>query len=186
VSEAKSTPDAAARTGFGGLPGWLRIGIIAAATAVLVLIVSVIIRLVLQTPVVPLGQIAADDLVAGSCLLEPGDEDTYTVVPCSQPHQQQVIASVDLAFPGVTYTADSSLATYAGYTCDRLLEYRLYLPTDLVKLDYNMAAISPPTLDQYNAGDTSTLCAILDDPDLPEKGGVSADLTRDVYRPIPK
>jgi len=185
VSEVESTPDVA-RTGFGGLPTWLRIGIVAAATAVAVLIISVIIRIVLQTPVVPLGSIAADNLLPGSCLVEPGSLDVYTVVPCSQPHQQQVVASIDLAFPGVNYSADSSLATYAGYTCDRLLEYRLYLPTDLVKTDYNMAAISPPTLQQYTTGDTTTLCAILDDPDLPTTSGSSEDLTRDLYRPIPK
>jgi hypothetical protein len=186
VSEVESTPEAASRTGFGGLPTWLRIGIVAAATAVVVLIISVIIRIVLQIPVVPLGEIAADDLQPGSCMLEPGAHDVYTVVPCTQPHQQQIVASVDLAFPGVPYSADSSLATYAGYTCDRLLEYRLYLPTDLVKTEYMMAAITPPTLEQYNAGDTTTLCAILDEPDLPTTGGTSNDLTRDLYRPIPQ
>ena len=186
MSEVESTPDTAPRTGFGALPSWLRIGIVAAATAVAVLIISVIIRIVLQTPVVPLGQIAVDDLLPGSCMVEPGAADVYTVVPCSQAHQQQIVASVDLAFPGVSYSADSSLATYAGFTCDRLLEYRLYLPADLVKTDYNMAAISPPTLEQYEAGDTATLCAILDDPDLPDKGGSSDDLTRDLYRPIPQ
>ncbi|MEO8263642.1 MAG: septum formation family protein [Pseudolysinimonas sp.] len=186
MSEVESTPDSIARTGFGALPSWLRIGIVAAATAVAVLIISVVIRIVLQTPVVPLGDIAADDLLPGSCMVQPGAEDVYTVVPCTQPHQQQIVASVDLAFPGVPYSADSSLATYAGYTCDRLLEYRLYLPTDLVKIEYIMSAISPPTLEQYNAGDTATLCAILDDPDLPEQGGTSDDLTRDLYRPIPQ
>ncbi|CAN5496699.1 hypothetical protein BH09ACT4_BH09ACT4_08100 [soil metagenome] len=152
----------------------------------LVLVLAVLIRVVLQTPVVPLGTTAADDLRAGSCLLEPGDLDTYTVVGCTTPHQQQIIASVDLAFPGVDYTADESLAIYAKYTCARLLEYRLYLPQDLVKSDFVTAAISAPTLQQYQAGDTATLCAVLDDPDLPETGGSSLDLTRDLYRPIPQ
>jgi hypothetical protein len=183
VSEVDTTP---AATGFAGLPRWLRIGLIAAATAVLVIIVAVIVRIVLQTPMIPPGPTAADRLVPGACLLEPGDSDQYTVVTCSTPHQQQVIAKVDLAFPGVTYSADDSLAVYAEQTCLRLVEYRLYLPADIVKTDYTAAAISVPTVEQYDAGDTETLCAVLDHPDRPTLGGTSDDLTRDLYRPIPQ
>jgi hypothetical protein len=188
VSEADTTPAAqpAAATGFAGLPRWLRIGLIAAATAVVVLIIAVVVRMALQTPFIPTGTTPADRLVPGACLLEPGNADEYTVVPCSTPHQQQVIASVDLAFPGVPYSADESLAVYAEQTCLRLVEYRLYLPEDIVKSDYTAAAISAPTLEQYDAGDTETLCAVLDHPDRPDEGGVSEDLTRDLYRPIPE
>jgi hypothetical protein len=168
------------------LPRWLRIGIVAGATAVVALIIAVVIRIVLQTPVVPLGPQSADSLLPGSCLAEPGAEQTYTVVTCSTPHQQQIVASVDLTFPGVAYTSDESLAVYAGLTCDRLLEYRLYLPADIVKSEYLMSAVSPPTLEQYESGDASTLCAIADNPDSPEVGGSSDDLTRDLYRPIPQ
>lgn len=185
-SEATSETDPEIRAGFGGLPRWLRIGIVAAAAAVAALIIAVVIRIILQTPVVPLGPQSADVLQPGSCLLEPGTEETYTVVNCTTPHQQQVVASVDLTFPGVTYSADDALATFAGLTCDRLLEYRLYLPQDIVKNDYVMSAVSPPTLEQYEAGDASTLCAIADNPDAPDEGGTSDDLTRDLYRPIPQ
>jgi hypothetical protein len=183
VSEVDTTPTA---TGFAGLPRWLRIGLIAAATAVLVIIVAVIIRIVLQTPIIPTGPTPADRLVPGACLLEPGDADQYTVVPCTTPHQQQVIASVDIAFPGVSYSADESLAVYAEQTCLRLVEYRLFLPADIVKTDYTAAAIAAPTVEQYDAGDTETLCAVLDHPDRPTVGGSSEDLTRDLYRPIPQ
>lgn len=183
MSEADTTP---AATGFAGLPRWLRIGLVAAATAVVVLIIAVVIRIVLQTPIIPTGPTSADRLVPGACLLEPGDNDEYTVVSCSTPHQQQIIASVDLEFPGVPYSADESLAVYAEQTCLRLVEYKLYLPQDIVKSDYTAAAISAPTLDQYNSGDTETFCAVLDDPDRPDKGGTSEDLTRDLYRPIPE
>lgn len=188
MSDSAETPeiDPAARTGFGGLPRWLRIGIVAGAAAVVALIIAVVIRIVLQTPVVPLGPQSADVLLPGSCLVEPGAEDTYTVVNCATPHQQQIVASVDLTFPGVAYTSDESLAVYAGFTCDRLLEYRLYLPDDIVKSDYVMSAVSPPTLEQYDAGDATTLCAIADNPDAPDLGGTSDDLTRDLYRPIPQ
>jgi hypothetical protein len=31
-----------------------------------------------------------------------------------------------------------------------------------------------------------TLCAIGDNPELPEGGGVADDLTRDLYKPIPQ
>ncbi|MBX3194561.1 MAG: hypothetical protein R2717_06745 [Schumannella sp.] len=182
----ESPVDAAPARGFNQLPAWLRIGVIAAATAVVALIIAVIIRIVLQTPIIPTGPTAAEDLVPGACLLEGGVAETYTVVTCSTPHQQQVVAEVDLTFPDVTYTADQSLAIYAGYTCDRLLEYRLFLPRELVKPDYVMTALSPPTLEQYNAGDASTLCSISDDPDRPEAGGGAQDLTGDLYRPIPQ
>jgi len=188
VSQVETSPAAATATptGFAGLPRWLRFGLIAAATAVVVLILAVVIRVALQTPVIPTGPTAVDHLITGSCLLEPGDADRYTVVPCGSPHQQQVIASVDLEFPGVTYDADESLAVYAEQTCLRLVEYRLYMPSDIVKTDYSAAAISAPTLEQYTAGDTETLCAVFDHPDRPEDGGVSEDLTRDLYRPIPQ
>ena len=182
---ASPEPETAGPSGFGGLPRWLRIGIVAAATAVVALIIAVVIRIILQTPVIPLGETAVEDLQPGACLLEPGLASTYTVVSCATPHQQQVVAEVDLTFPGVPYTADESLATYAGLTCDRLLEYRLYLPDDIEKPEYAMPAIDPPTLADWEAGDASTLCAISDNPDRPEEGGVAEDLTRDLYRPIP-
>ncbi len=172
--------------GFAALPRWMRIGIIAAAAAVIALGISVLVRVAVSTPAVPQGVIAAGDLAPGSCLLEPGSLDEYTVVECGRPHQQQVIAVVDLAFPDVLYNADESLAIYADSTCARLLEYRLYLPDDLEKQEFIAAAIAPPTLEQYEAGETETRCAVLDDPDRPETGGVSADLTEDLYRPIPQ
>jgi hypothetical protein len=179
-------PDAAApASGFSGLPRWLRIALIAAATAVGVLIIAVVIRVVLQTPFIPLGPTPVERVVPGACLLEPGEADQYTVVACSTPHQQQVIAEVDLDFPGVQYTADSALAEYARQTCDRLLEYKLYLPQDLKRTEYAMAAVRIPTLAEYQAGDTRTLCAVLDNPDAPEDGGSSADIVGDLYRPIP-
>jgi hypothetical protein len=182
VSEAQTTP---APSGFSGLPRWLRIALIAAATAVAVLIFAVVIRIILQTPIIPLGPTPADRLQPGACVVEPGQADTYTVVPCSSAHQQQVIAEVDLDFPGVPYTADESLAVYGQQTCLRLLEYKLYLPKDLDKVEYTMSALGVPTLDEYKGGDTTTLCAILDNPDLPEAGGSSQDLTGDLYRQIP-
>lgn len=159
----------------------------AAATAVLVLIVAVVVRIALQNPIIPLGSTPTEALQPGSCLLEPGGgEDTYTVVSCSAPHQQQLIAEIDIAFPGVEYTAQDALDVYAGYSCDRLLEYRLFLEDGLTKSDYVMTAIATPTVDQYNAGDAMTLCAIGDNPDLPEKGGIADDLTSDLYQAIPQ
>lgn len=172
-------------SGFGALPRWMRFGIIAAAAAVVALGVSVLVRVAVSTPAVPQGVIPAADLAPGSCLLEPGSLDEYTVVGCGRPHHQQVIAVVDLAFPGVLYDSDESLAIYAQSACERLLEYRLYLPDDLEKQDFAAAAIAPPTLAQYEVGGTETRCAVFDDPDRPDEGGVSDDLTDDLYRSIP-
>lgn len=187
MSEVESTPATPASSGFGGLPGWLRIGIIAAATAVLVLVIAVVVRIILQNPIIPLGPTATADLQPGSCLLEPGGgSGTYTVVSCSSPHQQQLIAEIDIAFPGITYSSQQALDIYAGYSCDRLLEYRLFLQDDVVKSDHVMTAVATPTLDQYDAGDAMTLCAVGDNPDLPDQDGVADDLTRDLYKPIPQ
>ncbi|HWM34411.1 MAG TPA: hypothetical protein VNR36_09270 [Pseudolysinimonas sp.] len=187
MSEVESTPAAPVSSGFGGLPRWLRIGIVAAATAVVVLIIAVVVRIALQAPNIPLGETPAADLQPGACLLEPGaGADRYTVVACGSPHQQQVIAQIDIAYPGVEYFSQEALDIYAGYSCDRLLEYRLFLIDDLVKSDHVMTALTTPTLDQYEGGDAMTLCAIGDNPDLPEKGGIADDLTADLYQPIPQ
>ena len=70
-------------------------------------------------------------------------------------------------------------------TCARLLEYKLYLPQDLKRNDYTMGAVRIPSLAEYQAGDTRTLCAVLDNPDAPDEGGSSADIVGDLYRPIP-
>src|SRR5688572_13693150 len=87
VSQEETTAPPAARTGFASLPRWLRIGMVAAVTAVGVLIIAVVIRIVLQTPVIPTGSTPVAQLLPGSCLVEPGsDDDRYTVVPCSTPH----------------------------------------------------------------------------------------------------
>lgn len=183
MSEVDSTP----ATGFGGLPRWLRIGIVAAATAIVVLVIAVVIRIVLQAPIIALGPTPADRLEPGACLVEPGaNAEQYTVVACSSPHQQQVIAQIDIAFPGVPYNSDEALGIYAGYSCDRLLEYRLFLVAGLTKSEYVMTAVSIPTLDEYNAGEAATLCAIGDNPDLPEPGGIAEDLTGSLYEPIPQ
>jgi hypothetical protein len=185
VSQQDSTPAPSVRTGFAGLPRWLRIGLVAGATAVVVLIIAVVIRIVLQTPIIPTGATPAERLLPGACLLEPGGGDEeYTVVPCSTPHQQQVIARVDLAFPGVPYGTDDAVAIYATEVCTRLLEYRLYLPDGLVKNDYAMTSVAPPTAEQYESGVAETLCAIHDNPDAPETGGSAEDLTSDLYAPI--
>jgi hypothetical protein len=187
VSEAETTRKAPDASGFGGLPRWLRIGIVAAATAVVVLMIAVVIRVILHSPFIPLGPTPIDRLQPGSCLLEPGTgAEQYTVVACSSPHQQQVIAEIDIAFAGVPYDSVEALQIYAGYSCDRLLEYRLFLVGDLTKADYTMSAVSTPSLEQYAAGEAATLCAIGDNPDLPEAGGTAEDLTRDLYRPIPQ
>ena len=182
MSDAPTTP---ATSGFAGLPRWLRLSLIAAATAVALLVLAVVVRVTLQSPIIPLVVTPVDKLIPGSCLQEPGDADTYTVVACVTPHQQQMIAEVDLDFPGVDYTADSALAEYAMQACDRLLEYKLFLVPELVKSDFAMAAIGVPTLAEYQAGHTTTRCAVLDNPDVPDKGGTSVDLTVDLYKAIP-
>lgn len=175
------------RTWFTGLPRWVRIGFVAGLVIVVGLASFVAYRVLTRVPHIPLGVTAAEDLLPGSCLAdaEP-DLAEYEVVACSVEHPAQVfaIAPLDLdetlfsddgAFRGAD--AGDALPIFADEVCERFLEYRLYLVSDLDKQHYEARSLTVPSLDDWRAGDQDVLCVIADEDGAP--------LTRDLYRPMP-
>lgn len=171
-------PDASPR-GFSALPVWARVGLIALAAMLVALVAIVAFRLATRVPSIPYGTTATDDLRAGSCLAEAEpDLDEYTVIPCAQPHPQQVFASADLVLDDTTYgLVSSALDSFGDEVCTRYLEYRIFLLDGLDRRQYRASAIAVPTPEQFEAGDTDALCVI-----APADGGT---ITGDAYRAMP-
>jgi hypothetical protein len=174
VSEPSQT--VASEPGRG--PRWARIGIIAAAAVVVAIVAIVGFRALLSNPAPPLEVTAAADLQLGSCLAEDGtDLESWTVVDCATGHPQQVVASMDLSVVTNVYSAFSAMTSVAEEICDRYLEYDLFVQPVADPKTHDLVAIAVPSLEQYEAGETIALCAIvaLD----------GAELTGDLYRPMP-
>ncbi|MDF1479644.1 septum formation family protein [Leifsonia sp. H3M29-4] len=174
ASEPTQTVTADAERG----PRWARIGLIAAAAVVVAIIATVGFRAVLANPTPALGATAAADLKLGSCLAEDGvDLATWTVVDCQIEHPQQVVASMDLSVVTNVYSAFSAMTTMAEEICDRYLEYGLFVEDSVDAKTHDLVGIAVPSQEQYEAGDTIALCAV-----------VALDgsaLTGDLYRPMP-
>jgi len=168
-----------ARSGWSGLPRWARIGIIALGVVILVLVAIVPIRLLTRVAPITYGATDVDDLRPGSCLTESDQRlETYTVTSCAIAHPLQVFADVDLDLDEDVYAeTGSALQAFADATCDRFLEYRLFLVPELEKNDYAASAIDVPTPEEFAAGDTVALCVLAAD-----DGG---DITGDAYRALP-
>jgi hypothetical protein len=159
-------------------PRWGRIGIIAAAAVVVAIIATVGVRMVLADPRPALGVTAAADLRLGSCLAEAGvDLERWTVVDCSVGHPQQVVASMDLSVVTNVYSAFSAMTTVAEEICDRYLEYDLFVQESVDSTTHDLIALAVPSQEQYEAGDTRALCAIVALDGTP--------ITTDLYRPMP-
>lgn len=173
------TETAQPRGGWAGLPPWARIGIIALGVVILVLVAIVAVRALTRVAPIPLGATDVDDLRAGSCLAEADRTlETYTVVSCAQPHPMQAFAVADLDLDENVYAeTGTALQAFGDATCDRYLEYRLFLIADLEKNDYAAYAIDVPTPDEFASGDTDGICVIV------AKDG--SDITGDTYRPLP-
>lgn len=165
-------------TGWRALPRWLRIGVIVLATVVVVLVALVVVRVVTRVPAIPTGVTSVGELREGSCLAEAGDLAEYTVVPCGEPHPQQVFARADLELDDDLYaTARDALQVFGDQLCTRYLEYRLFLVADLDRDEYEVRAIDVPDPEAYAGGDTEALCVIV--------AADRSDLTGDLYRPMP-
>lgn len=162
-----------------GRPRWLLPVIIAGGAAVLALGAILVLRLVLAHPAPPLGPTPAFELQPGSCLAEAGTVlDTYTVVDCSAPHPQQVVAEVELTRQAVeVYTSYDSITAYVEHICDRLIEYGLYVPEGSVKAGYDLVALAIPDAAQWQAGHDHARCAIV--------AVDGSELTGNLYRPMP-
>ena len=157
----------------------MRIGFIVLITIVVALACILAFRLLTRATPIAFGSTAVGALQPGSCLVE-ADRDLaeYTVVPCIQPHPQQVFATAELELDELVYAqTGGALQSFGDEVCDHYLEYRLFLIAELEKGDYKAFAIAVPTPEQYAGGDTEALCVL-----VAEDG---TDITGDAYRPMP-
>jgi len=168
-----------ARNGWSGLPRWARIGIVALGVVILVLVAIIPIRALTRVAPITLGATDVDDLRPGSCLVESDQRlETYTVISCGIAHPLQVFAEADLDLDEDLYAeTGAALQSFGDATCDRYLEYRLFLVPDLEKNDYVATSIDVPTPEEFAAGDTVALCVLAADDD--------GDITGDAYRALP-
>jgi len=157
----------------------MRIGFIVLITIVVALACILAFRLLTRATPIAFGVTAVGALQPGSCLAEPDrDLAEYTVVPCIQPHPQQVFATAELELDKLVYAqTGGALQSFGDEVCDHYLEYRLFLIAELEKGDYAAFAIDVPTPDQYAGGDTEALCVLVAED--------RSDITGDAYRPMP-
>lgn len=179
MSDEVPTADASSASRWSALPTWARVGIIAGIVIVIVIVSLFAWRLATRVPNIPLGETPAADLQPGSCLAESDlDLDSYTVVPCTEPHPTQVFAVADAELDDAIYAlSGGALRTFVDEICERHKEYKLYLVEDLDRGDHVALGIDVPTPEEYESGEYDARCVI-----QAEDG---SDLTRDLYRPLP-
>jgi len=140
---------------------WGRLGIAFGATVVLVIIGIVGLNATVESSPPSVGPTVAAELVLGSCV---GESESglaeYTVTGCFFEHQQQVVAEVDLRRTVGTYSSTEALTSFVQEVCDRFLEYGLFVPLDLSEEQYELIAISVPTIEELDAGSERALCAV--------------------------
>lgn len=178
MSDAETTTETPESESGERQPRWALIGIIAAATVLVVLVAVIGFRALLANPSPPLGLTAAADLQLGSCLAESAlDLDEYTVVDCASPHPQQVVGTVDMSLRAVDYTEYSAVAVFVAETCLRFVEYSLFVRDDITVEDHQTQALAVPSEEQFTAGTTDALCS------LSARDG--SELSESLYRPLP-
>ena len=143
-------------------PRWALIGLIAAGTVLLIILAVIVVKVVAATPQPRLGVTSSGELLPGSCVEEEDtDLEKYTVVDCGRPHPQQIVASIDLGKGENVYTQYSAMSSYAQEVCDRLIEYGLYLRSELSYDDYEFVVVAMPSEQQFDDGQQSAMCAIV-------------------------
>jgi hypothetical protein len=157
---------------------WGLLALIAGGAIIVALLTLLVVRIVITNARPPLGVTAVADLQPGACLAEQSAElAEYTVISCSDPHPQQVIASFDLALGRDVYTSYGAIPTLAQEICDRYLEYDLYVERDAPGDDrLSMLALGVPSEAEYNDGRTLGYCAVV--------ATDGSDLTTDEYHPV--
>lgn len=158
-------------------PRWGLLAAVAGGAVVLALVVLLIVRVVITNAGPPLGVTAVTDLQPGSCLAEKAaNAAEYTVVSCSTPHPQQVIAEVDLALGRDVYTSYDAVPLLAQKVCERYLEYDLYVEQETGDDRLSIVAMGVPSEAEFDDGRTTGYCAVV--------ATDGTDLTTDDYRPI--
>lgn len=164
---------------WGQLPRWARIGAIALLVGVLLVVGLVVFRILSGARVISYGPTEVGAIPAGACLAEDeADLEQYTVVDCAQAHPQQVFAIADLDVDDqLAAQLAGAIGAFADEVCQRHVEYRLGLVSDLEPRDYVGVAIGVPTAEAFESGQTEVRCALRADDGSP--------LTGDRYRPMP-
>lgn len=156
---------------------WGLLALVAGGAVVLALLTLLVVRVVISNARPPLGVTAVADLQPGACLAENATNAAeYTVVPCSDPHPIQVIATFDLSLGREVYTSYDAMPALAQEVCDRYLEYDLFVEQAIDEDRLAMLAIGLPTEAEYNAGRTVAYCAVA------AKDG--SPLTTDEFHPV--
>lgn len=157
---------------------WLLYGVVAAVAITVALVAIIGVRSLTARPAIAMGETPAATLVAGSCLAEAGAErDSYTVVPCSTEHAQQVIGTVELEAEADTYSTFEAVGTFAEAVCDRYLDYGLAVISSVNPTHNEAAVIAMPSEAEFGSGRTTALCSISSADGRP--------LTNDLYLPLP-
>ena len=157
---------------------WARLGIAFGATIVLVIIGIVGWNAAIESAPPPVGPTVAAELVLGSCV-EEGEIGLaeYTVTGCFFEHQQQIVAEVDLARTAGNYSSTEALTSFVQEVCNRFIEYGLFVPLELSQEQYELIAISVPTIEELDAGRERALCAV--------RSIDGAVISGDLYVPLP-
>jgi hypothetical protein len=157
---------------------WLRLGIAAGATVILVVIAIAGFNSVIEEFSAQSGPTATAELQLGGCL---ADSDVgiaqYTVIDCAFEHPQQVVADVDLGRTSTTYNSTEALVTYVEEVCNRFIEYGIYIRADVREEQYDVFALWVPTIEEVASGVDRALCAVRSLDGTP--------LTEDLYQPVP-
>ena len=101
----------------------------------------------------------------------------YTVVPCSTPHPQQIVGTVDMSVRSVNYTDYSAIAVFVAEVCERFVEYSLFVRDDITADDHRTQVLAIPSEKEFDGGTTDALCTI--------SARDGSDLTESLYRPLP-
>jgi len=140
---------------------WGRLGIAFGATIVLVIVGIVGWSATIGSAPPPVGPTVAAELVLGSCVEESDiGLAVYTVTGCFFEHPQQIVAEVDLRRTVGTYSSTEALTSFVQEVCNRFIEYGLFVPLDLSDEQFELIAISVPTIEELDSGRERALCAV--------------------------
>ena len=157
---------------------WARLGIAFGATIALVIIGIVGWNATIESAPPPVGPTVTAELVLGSCVEESDiGLAEYTVTDCFFEHQQQIVAEVDLRRTVGNYSSTEALTSFVQEVCNRFIEYGLYVPLDLSEEQYELTAISVPTIEQLDGGQERALCAV--------RSIDGSSISGDLYVPLP-
>jgi len=100
------------------------------------------------------------DLAPGTCVvwLPPGPNTMVATVPCTEPHQFEVIAVVDAAAPSSAYGSPDDVRNRGYDAC--LEEFAAYIGEPYVDSPWYLDMIVPTETEWVEEGDRTTTCLV--------------------------